>query len=96
VVARFIGESWLTALSLGALVQTKGLMEVVVLTILLDREIISTSMFSALMMMAIVSTALAMPMTRWLLAKEPDEARDALPSAPLSAAASDSQEHGGR
>jgi hypothetical protein len=71
-------------------------MEVIVLTILLDRAIISTSMFSALMMMALVSTALAMPMTRWLLAGEHRDARDAMPDAPRPAAASDGQERGGR
>jgi hypothetical protein len=59
VAARLVGEPWSTALSLRALVQTKGLIEVIVLTILLDREIISTSMLSALLMMALVSTALA-------------------------------------
>ena len=96
VVARFVGEPWSTALSLGALVQTKGLMEVIVLTILLDREIISTSMFSALLMMALVSTALAMPMTRWLLAKEHYDAMDTSPGAPLPVTASDGQEHDGR
>jgi len=36
VTARLSGESWPTALGLGALLQTKGLMEVIVLTILLD------------------------------------------------------------
>lgn len=95
-VARLVGESWRTALSLGALVQTKGLMEVIVLTILLDREIISTSVFSALMMMALASTALAMPMTRWLLAREYHDARDTLPNAPLPATASEGQERGDR
>jgi Kef-type K+ transport system membrane component KefB len=70
LAARFVGESWPTALGLGALVQTKGLMEVVVLAILLDREVISTNMFSALMMMALVSTLLATPLTRWVLARE--------------------------
>ena len=94
-VARFVGESWRTALSLGALVQTKGLMEVIVLTILLDREIISTGMFSALLMMALVSTALAMPMTRWLFAVDHYDARDTSPGAPLPATASDGREHGG-
>ena len=89
VTGRFVGESWSTALSLGALVQTKGLMEVIVLTILLDREIISTNMFAALMMMALVSTALAMPMTRWILAKENTVARQTTPGVPLPATTSD-------
>jgi len=92
VTARFVGESWSTAISLGALVQTKGLMEVIVLTILLDREIISMSMFSALMMMALVSTALAMPMTRWLLAKGHCDAWETTPGVPLPTTTSDSHD----
>jgi Kef-type K+ transport system membrane component KefB len=70
VVARLNGEPWPIALGLGALLQTKGLMEVIVLTILLDAEIISSTMFSALILMAVVSTTLAMPLTRLMLAQE--------------------------
>jgi hypothetical protein len=52
-------------------------MEVVVLTILLDRQVISTNVFSALMMMAIVSTLLATPLTRWFLFKDRRRPRSA-------------------
>ena len=69
VAARLGGEPWPVALGLGALLQTKGLMEVIVLTILLDAGIISGSVFSALILMAVVSTALAMPLTRLMLAQ---------------------------
>ena len=69
IAARLGGEPWPVALGLGALLQTKGLMEVIVLTILLDAGIISGSVFSALIMMAVVSTALAMPLTRLMLAQ---------------------------
>ena len=64
LAARLTGESWPTAVSLGALVQTKGLMELIVLTILLDRGIIATNVFSALVLMAVLTTMLAMPLTR--------------------------------
>jgi Kef-type K+ transport system membrane component KefB len=68
--ARLAGASWPFALGLGALLQTKGLMEVIVLTILLDAGIISANVFAALILMAIVSTALAMPLARLTLARE--------------------------
>jgi len=68
ITARLTGESWPTALGLGALLQTKGLMEVIVLTILLDAGIISANVFAALILMAVVSTALAMPLARMMLA----------------------------
>lgn len=64
ITARLVGESWATALTLGALVQTKGLMELIVLTILLDRGVIGTNVFSALVLMAVLTTMLAMPLAR--------------------------------
>ena len=64
IAARLVGESWATGFSLGALVQTNGLMGLIVLTILLDRGIITTSVFSALVLMGVFTTLLAMPMTR--------------------------------
>jgi Kef-type K+ transport system membrane component KefB len=70
VAARFIGESWPFSLALGALLQTKGLMEVIALSILLDAGIISSNVFAALILMAIVSTSLAMPFARMMLARD--------------------------
>src|SRR5258708_39530172 len=67
LAARLTGETWLDAVGLGALVQTKGLMELIVLTILLDRGIIGTNVFSALVLMAVLTTMLAMPLTRLAL-----------------------------
>src|SRR5436309_3748291 len=46
LAARLTGETWATGLGLGALVQTNGLMGLIVLTILLDRGIITTNVFS--------------------------------------------------
>lgn len=70
IAARLAGASWPFALGLGALLQTKGLMEVIVLTVLLDAGIISATVFAALILMALVSTALAMPLARLMLALE--------------------------
>jgi Kef-type K+ transport system membrane component KefB len=70
VAARLFGAPWPFALGLGALLQTKGLMEVIVLTILLDAGIISANVFAALILMAVVSTALAMPLARLMLARD--------------------------
>jgi Kef-type K+ transport system membrane component KefB len=67
VAARLVGEPWPFALGLGALLQTKGLMELIVLTILLDAKIVSPNVFAALIVMAVVSTALSMPLARLML-----------------------------
>jgi len=64
LTARLVGESWANALSLGALVQTNGLMGLMVLTIFLDRGIVTTNVFSALVLMGVLTTMLTMPLTR--------------------------------
>jgi Kef-type K+ transport system membrane component KefB len=68
IPARLVGESWRDAFALGTLMQTKGLMEVIVLTILKDAQLINANVFSALIAMAVLSTAFAMPLTRLALA----------------------------
>lgn len=70
LLARAAGEGWPTALGLGALMQTKGLMEVVVLTVVLDAGLIGPATFSALVLMALVSTAATMPLTRFVTRNE--------------------------
>jgi Kef-type K+ transport system membrane component KefB len=67
VPARRQGWAWPEALALGALVGCKGLMELVVLTLLLERGILSPEGFSAMVMMALVTTALARPLAGILL-----------------------------
>lgn len=74
VIAVFFGEKWPSALCLGTLMQTKGLMEMVILTVLLEHGVISVTVFSALMVMAIICTALVMPMLRFLLPRTKGEA----------------------
>jgi len=61
--ARMAGESWPDAWQLGTLMPCKGLMEVIVLTILLEAGVLSSACFSALVLMAVVATALTQPMT---------------------------------
>jgi Kef-type K+ transport system membrane component KefB len=77
LAARWVGESWSTAFSLGALMQTKGLMEVVVLTIFRSAGLISEEIFSAMILMALVCTALTMPLTSIALSKRPAAEREA-------------------
>ena len=64
IPARLNGESWNDSLALGALLQTKGLMEVVALTVLLEAGIISSTTFSAMVAMAVLTTALSAPLAR--------------------------------
>ncbi len=61
--ARWAGLGRRDAWTLGALAQTKGLMEVVVLSILLENRLISTPAFSGLLLMALATTVVAKPFT---------------------------------
>ena len=67
LAARLFGEKLRFALGLGALLQSKGLTELIVLTVLLDARIVSSRVFSAMILMALLSTALAMPLARMAL-----------------------------
>jgi Kef-type K+ transport system membrane component KefB len=53
----------------GWLLQTKGLIEIIFASILLDRQIISADTFTALLLMAVISTMLTVPMVAPRLAK---------------------------
>lgn len=68
--ARMTGISWRHCLALGSLMQTKGMMELAVLSILSDAGLVTGQIFSALILMALITTALAMPLTRLFLPSE--------------------------
>ncbi len=57
-------ESMPFALTLGVLMQCKGLMEIVVVTVLYQRGVIGQTTFSALVLVALISTAMTVPLSR--------------------------------
>jgi Kef-type K+ transport system membrane component KefB len=61
IAARMTGSSWRDAMSLGILMNTRGLMELVVLNIGLDLQIISPTIFTMMVVMAIVTTIATTP-----------------------------------
>ncbi|MBF0612989.1 MAG: cation:proton antiporter, partial [Magnetococcales bacterium] len=70
MAARWSGESWKCSLALGVLLQTKGMMEVVVLSVLKEAGIISPMIFSAMLFMALITTAATTPLLRWIGGKD--------------------------
>ena len=54
---------------IGWLLQTKALIEIIFATVLLDKQIITGAMFTALLLMALASTMLTTPIVRPLLLK---------------------------
>jgi Kef-type K+ transport system membrane component KefB len=63
---RWMGESWREAISLGVLMNTRGLVELIVLNIGLDLGVLSPSLFAMLVIMALVTTMMASPLLSWL------------------------------
>ncbi len=66
VAARLTGLNWPDAASIGILMNTRGLMELVVLNIGLDLGVISPSLFAMLVIMALVTTAATTPILQLL------------------------------
>jgi Kef-type K+ transport system membrane component KefB len=62
LVARALGKSWTDSLSIGALMNTRGLMELVVLNIGYDMGILSTEIFSLMVFMALLTTMMTSPL----------------------------------
>lgn len=58
---RFLGHSWKDSLSIGALMNTRGLMELVVLNIGYDLGILSPEIFAMMVLMALVTTFMTGP-----------------------------------
>lgn len=61
LAARFTGNSWRTSLALGSLMNTRGLMELIVLNIGLDLGILSPRVFTMMVLMALATTAMTGP-----------------------------------
>jgi len=60
--ARLAGEDNRTALGIGALMNSRGLMELIIINIGLQKGIIGPTLFSMLVLMAIVTTVMATPL----------------------------------
>jgi Kef-type K+ transport system membrane component KefB len=60
--ARLAGMTWREALSVGALMNTRGLMELVILNVGLEIGVISPALFAMMVLMALVTTAMTSPL----------------------------------
>ncbi len=66
VAARWMGQSWRDSAALGALMNTRGLMELIVLNVGLDLGIISPRLYAMLVIMALVTTVATAPILQWI------------------------------
>jgi Kef-type K+ transport system membrane component KefB len=73
VAARLTGMPWRESLQLGALMNTRGLMELIALNIGYDMGILSQRIFTMLVIMALVTTIMTGPLLSLLAIKEEAE-----------------------
>jgi len=66
LAARLSGMPWRDSAALGVLMNTRGLMELVILNIGLDIGVISPAMFSIMVLMALVTTFMTTPLLEWI------------------------------
>jgi Kef-type K+ transport system membrane component KefB len=59
--AKFTGQSWSESLALGALMNTRGLMELIVLSIGYDLGVLSPMIFTMMVLMALLTTFMTSP-----------------------------------
>jgi Kef-type K+ transport system membrane component KefB len=64
--ARLSGENNRDAMAIGTLMNARGLMELILLNIGLERGVITPTMFTVMVMMAIVTTLMASPLFEWV------------------------------
>jgi Kef-type K+ transport system membrane component KefB len=74
LAARLCGVPWRGALGLGALMNTRGLMELIVLNVGLDLGIISAALFTMMVIMALVTTCTTGPLLALLGERVHEEA----------------------
>jgi Kef-type K+ transport system membrane component KefB len=68
--ARLTGQDNSTALGIGALMNARGLMELIIINIGLQAGVIGPALFSILVLMAIVTTLMASPLFEYVYGRE--------------------------
>jgi Kef-type K+ transport system membrane component KefB len=86
LAARATGERWTEAFTLGILMNTRGLTELVVLTVGLQLHLITPTVFTVMVLMALVTTLMAPPLLR-LIERRPARSVPPEPSEPREAVA---------
>jgi Kef-type K+ transport system membrane component KefB len=76
LAAKFVGQNWKDSLSIGALMNTRGLMELVVLNIGYDLGVLTPQVFSMMVIMALVTTFMtgpALDLINWIFRSKQGE-----------------------
>ena len=79
LAARAGGETWRDAWTIGTLMNARGLMELIILNVGLDRGVITPTLFTIMILMAVVTTVMASPLYRWIGGADAAERLRAVP-----------------
>jgi Kef-type K+ transport system membrane component KefB len=71
VAARYSGQAWRESWAIGCLMNARGLMELILVNIALAAHVITETLFTILVIMAIVTTLMASPLYRWIASSHP-------------------------
>jgi Kef-type K+ transport system membrane component KefB len=80
--ARLNGEDNRTALAVGTLMNSRGLMELIIINIGLQKGVIQPALFSIMVLMAIITTLMASPLFEWVYGRRARQVGE-LAAAPL-------------
>ena len=87
LAARMVGQSWKDSLSIGVLMNTRGLMQLIVLNIGYDLGILSPEIFAMMVLMALVTTFMtgpALDLINWLMPEKVEKNETANTVKPIS------------
>jgi len=84
VGARIAGYGWRDSLATGALMNARGLMELIVMKVGLDAGLIGPDLFTMLLVMALVTTAMTGPLMHWFAGRAAAPACDSAESRALA------------
>jgi Kef-type K+ transport system membrane component KefB len=66
-IVRASGMPWRESMAVGILMNTRGLVELVILNVGLDLHILSPTLFSMMVIMALATTVMTTPLIVWIL-----------------------------
>ncbi|KAJ3049328.1 K(+)/H(+) antiporter, partial [Rhizophlyctis rosea] len=66
LAARVMKNTWRESLTIGCLMNTKGLVELIILNIGLDAGVLNTQTFAIMVLLAIATTVMTTPLVAWL------------------------------
>jgi len=76
------GYGWRDSLATGALMNARGLMELIVIKVGFDAGLIGPELFTMLLVMALVTTAMTGPLMTLVAGRVPEPVRSPEPSRP--------------